>query len=437
LGFARLELGRTSVLVVSLLVSWMLPLFSLQAQDCSTLAESVSKRYTELAQKAAEAYVDGDYETSIEFGREAMSICTTTEVTEYNLARAYQQAGLCAMARYHFDRLSARKLSKDMAKKVKKYEKQAAQDCPTATRFTVTCAEAEVELELGPFPPQSCPMEGMLPAGEFRLEARQEGRMPFSERVTLQEGVENVLTVPALVPERIVGSVEVSCSPGVAFFRLNGPNGEQTLSCPWIGELEVGVYRLIPEGSEDVFQAVVEAKMMTSVFLEVQRTPFERAGLVLALRMAPGFGYASGPLYDDGKATGESVSSISHVSFSSSVELGYAFNPSWALLGRARIDQNLGIVGGLLARFVPWLNEDWAIRADAGVGFGVLKQPVFLTDGRVPETEAGPVFLLLGSSVAYGLSDLAALVFGLDLNADLNSDFALHADLSVGLELRF
>jgi len=90
-----------------------------------------------------------------------------------------------------------------------------------------------------------------------------------------------------------------------------------------------------------------------------------------------------------------------------------------------------------LGRVVPYVGDALAWRIDAGLGLGTLNQPVFLTDGRVPVTESGPFFILAGTSVAYGVSDLLSLVAGLDFNLGVNADVVLHLDLALGVELRF
>ncbi len=432
---------RTLALTLSAL-SLLLPALAL-AEPCDKLSKNVAQVYVQASLAATEAYANGDYDLSIVQGRAALAICSEDERVEYNLARAYHQQGNCPMARYHYDSvvetLEKRKRRADRAflKKAKEYQREVNKACPEVVDLTVNCVDAGVIFDLGPLKEVRCPFEGRMVAGNYTLYARRDGAKPYTESLRIARDELARFRIPALVELSGFGTLEVTCAQGVAFFSIEGPGANDTYACPWHGELPVGTYRVQAQGAAESLQVTVLGLQHSAADLDIPRTSLGYAGFLLGAYVAPGTGYAAGPLYDEGKATGERVRSLSHVSFALLVEAGWAFGPTWAALARLRLDQSLGVMGGLLGRVVPYVGDALAWRIDAGLGLGTLNQPVFLTDGRVPVTESGPFFILAGTSVAYGVSDLLSLVAGLDFNLGVNADVVLHLDLALGVELRF
>ena len=405
------------------------------SEPCAGLSEASADRYFELANKAVQAYLDENYGSAVTYNLQALEVCNEDPRTTYNLARAYHQLGNCGMGLSTYEALDEFELDRKMRKKVANYRSELEGQCIDYPKFTIQCQDKEAEIELGPLSGLRCGDSGRIAPGEHRLEVYRPEHKSYGENITLEAKQTLTLTIPALVPLSAFGFLQVSCSEGVEFFDSTGPDGQQRRPCPFDDELPVGSYQLVPSGGDEVTTVEVLGQQQTSAQLVVVFSPHQRAGLFFAVSLAPGFGFATGTLYDGDEKTDMEVTSISHLSFAGRIDAGYAWSERWAALGRLRVDQSLGLVGALVLRWVAAANNDLAIRVDGGLGGGVLAQPVFLTDGSAPDAHAGPIIALVGGHLAYAFTKQLSFVGGVDLNLGF-SDFGAQLDLHFGVEFK-
>jgi len=413
------------------------PSLALAGAPCSSLSDVDAADYVKLSAEGVQAYQDGDFKKAIQKNQAAMELCDEDPALNYNLARAYHNSGHCPMAIFHYDIVLAKTTDRKLKKKVEKHRESIVEECSNAADFMIRCADEGSTVSIGSLEALPCPFTGRIKAGEHALTVSKPGFVTYNETVEIKLGEGNVLATPSLVSEQMVGDLSVRCEDGINFFLLSGPNLQQTFPCPWQGTLETGSYNLTPENSEVSTAATVIPENTISVVLSLPPSVLDSGGGQIGLKLAPGTGYADGALYDGGEATGESASSISHISFALVVEGGMVFNQSWAGIGRFRLDQNLGMVASVVGRYSRLVDDSTALHFDGGLGAGVLKQPVFLTDGRVPVTQPGPVFVSSGAGLDFVLSDSLILTTGADLYIGVYDDFALHLDLFIGPVLKF
>jgi len=407
------------------------------ADTCEDLSETDYEAYLEHVKKAVEAYSDGDFDTSIAEGTTALSLCSEDPRVRYNLARAYQKDGDCPMALFHFERIDVDEMGRRARRKANKYRAEASDTCSDSIEVTFDCADPQLSLSFADRV-VGCDWYGRLAPGDYTLEVMREGFVSRTDTFVV-EG-ESVVEVPvgALESEMSRGRLEIECADDIPEVQLIGPDGAaQTVSCPWTGELAVGTYTLTtPDGDGERRVDVIGAQQVGTYF-DYARTPFERSGFVASLQVGPGLGHANGPLFDarDDEKTGETVTALSTVTGVFVLELGWAFDDTWAVLAHGRLDHRLGIMGGLLGRWKAHSDDLLAIRVDGGLGGGRTVQPISVDDGRDLYATAEPVFVLAGGDVAFALSDVLAAVAGLDFSIGFPSEVGFQADLLVGIEL--
>jgi hypothetical protein len=399
--------------------------------------------YFDLVLKAAEDYGNEDYASSIANGVKARSICADDWQVAYNLARAYHQAEECGMALFLYDELLERELDRKTKKKIQGYQSELRKACGESTAIVrISCEDDGVSLQLGEVRGVGCPFAGRLELGEYSLKAERSGYFSYESSFFLNPEEQVSLTVPFLRSLDSVGTLSVLCEEGVSAFELSGATGTTPLNCPWQGELDVGEYSIVYEGLDEPIVLQVRGQQLTeTTLLDVGFTGpasvTKDSGFVVGLAISSGFGYASGELEEAGEHTGEDTAGPTYGSFAGLLTLGYAIDPSMAILARLRVDRGLGVLGYALFRYTMWLSDSLGLQFSGGAGGGEIVHPVFLDVGGTGVFRSSPVFVVAGIKLAVPIADIMALSVGLDNYLGVYSEFSVLADFSVALEFKF
>ncbi|MDX9723608.1 MAG: hypothetical protein RBU37_22870, partial [Myxococcota bacterium] len=330
---------------------------------------------------------------------------------------------------------------KDQRSKAAKYQTELQLECANSARIAIDCTDPGITLRLGEFASERCPYEGRLNAGTYRLLASLEGYESYQVDIELVAGENNRVLIPGLKPvdTRTTGTLKVFCPEAVSSIELLSSDLSESLDCPVERELLPGRYSLrMADGSEEQFAIAIGETV--AINLSRASAVDERIGLLLAIRVAPGMGLSSGPLFQDDNETpfGEELDGLQPTLLTTAIEneLGYFITDWLAVLVQTRFEiANLAVLAMAVLRFVPYENEWFSLRLDLGGGGGRILPSVETADGDRPVVRLGPGFGTANLGVGFSLSRLLALVVMVE-NRVAFPDFGIHFDLGLGLEIR-
>ncbi|PJB40979.1 MAG: hypothetical protein CO108_13775 [Deltaproteobacteria bacterium CG_4_9_14_3_um_filter_63_12] len=202
------------------------------SSPCSTIQGAEGDRYTKLVDLSSKQYKKEDYLGAIESILELKSICSEDPRLDFNLARAYQRAGNCNMARYWFEHLlaNAGKFSKpflgDLPKLAGEALVELSSTCSNSAMVAFYCADKGVTIDLKPSGDGETlhfhhPFEGRVEAGDYLMAAHKEGYQSSVSTVFVYAGESNFISVPELASAEQRGTLEVFCPAQVESVTLS------------------------------------------------------------------------------------------------------------------------------------------------------------------------------------------------------------------------
>lgn len=256
------------VLLLALVLGIATP--ALAQQPCENV--SSDEAYQNLINRGITLTQEKQFDKAIVLFQEAQQICAYDPVLTYAVARVHQLKGECKTAISLYKQAETQRASEMIptsltADKIAARLADAEKEC-AISRFDISCADADVTLQIGDLEPVACPAQGEHPAGQITIVASKEGYQPHTDEMTLEVGKTLSMKIPTLSESGpSVGTLNLKCPAGVKTARLVTAGGPTEIACPSSTELDPGNYTVaIPES--DVFESFdIKAGKEVSVVL--------------------------------------------------------------------------------------------------------------------------------------------------------------------------
>ena len=228
-----------------------------EVKYCERLEDEDARSYNVLTEDSMGHYGAGEFAAAIDDILKLKKLCDEDPRLDFNLAKAYQRANNCNMARFWFEHLLDRLggNSTALAQERPRLAQDALADlslqCTESARIAFFTDDPELTIELTRLDKANepvlftTPFEGRVDAGLYHLVARRKGMLNAEQTLTIAANEENHITLAPLLPTSAVGVLTVRCPVGVQSTTLVSADGHQEpMGCGESRTLADGHYQL-------------------------------------------------------------------------------------------------------------------------------------------------------------------------------------------------